>query len=214
VATASRLGIPETMVNGAARSSATVAMMHRLLRALAAFGVVKDLGPDGFVLTPGKTPRADDSQGDDRPIMLIGGDSYWRSFGKLEDCLRTGRNAYDLLYGVENCFAYYADHPEEAHSFDSAMSLHSAGAGAGIARAIDFTGVRRAVDVGGGIGRVLADILKARGNVRGTVFDLPRLGNNATELLAADGVADRCDFVGGICSIRCPPAAISTSSPM
>ena len=56
--------------------------------------------------------------------------------------------------------------------------------------------VRTIVDVGGGTGAMLAEVLRARSGVRGTLVDLPRTVAKARETFKAAGVADRATIVG------------------
>jgi hypothetical protein len=53
------------------------------------------------------------------------------------------------------------------------------------------------VDVAGGRGRLLATILESNAHLRGTLFDLPHVVEDARQLVSDAGVADRCEFVGG-----------------
>ena len=52
------------------------------------------------------------------------------------------------------------------------------------------------VDVGGGTGSLLAEILKAYPAVRGTLVDLPRTVARSVELFEAAGVLERVDLAG------------------
>ncbi|MEX0852219.1 MAG: methyltransferase, partial [Bauldia sp.] len=212
VTVAARLGIPDLLGEGPmtsgeiARATATQPdMMLRLLRALAAFAVVKDLGSGTFALTPiGDALRAGvpDTV---RPFALwAGSESHWQTFATLAECLRTGRSAFEILYGLEGSFAFYESHPDQARAFDDAMSAGSAFTGRAATETYDFTGLSRVVDVGGGHGKVLASILKAHAHLRGTLFDLPRVVEGAPSLLVADGVADRCEVVGGDMFVAVP----------
>src|SRR6185436_16064098 len=56
--------------------------------------------------------------------------------------------------------------------------------------------VRTVVDVGGGTGAMLAEILRARPEIRGTLVDLPRTIARSSETFQAAGVADRVTTVG------------------
>ena len=56
--------------------------------------------------------------------------------------------------------------------------------------------MRKLVDVGGGEGALMAGIL-ANPKLRGVVFDMPRVAEGANAQIAAAGLADRCEFVGG-----------------
>jgi hypothetical protein len=202
---ATKLGIADLLSKGAltsgeiARSTETQpGTIHRLLRALAAFDIVRDLGSGRFELTPVGDCLRVDSPNSVRPLVLLfGSESFWQTFASLDACIKTGQNAYQILHGLESSFAYYEKHPDVARVFDDAMSAGSALIGATAARTYDFSGIGRVVDVGGGHGKVLASILKANPNLRGTLFDLPRVAEGASALLAKEGVADRCESVGG-----------------
>ena len=202
---ACKLRVPDVLGDGTATAGeiarATGArpdMMRRLLRALAAFDVVKDLGTEQFELTPvGHCLRAD-VPNSVRPIVaLFGSEGFWETFANLGTCIETGRNAYQLLYGMDCSFPYYERHPELASIFDAAMNAVSAFSGPAIADAYDFSGISHVIDVGGGHGKVLASLLKARPHLRGTLFDLPRVTESALSLLAKEGVSDRCEVIGG-----------------
>ena len=56
--------------------------------------------------------------------------------------------------------------------------------------------VRMVVDVGGGTGSLLAEILRARRSVRGTLVDLPMTVARSDGTFAAAGVTDRVTRVG------------------
>jgi hypothetical protein len=52
------------------------------------------------------------------------------------------------------------------------------------------------VDVGGGTGALLAEILQNNSNLRGTLVDLPETIGRGRELMAGRSLADRCEFAG------------------
>jgi hypothetical protein len=109
----------------------------------------------------------------------------------------TGKNGYELLTGDEIAFAVYEGNPEAAAIFDGAMTAISARTGPALAKAYDFSKSKHLVDIGGGQGQVLCSVLKNYPQLRGTLFDLPRVMDGARALIAREGVADRCDAVGG-----------------
>ncbi len=53
------------------------------------------------------------------------------------------------------------------------------------------------VDVGGGSGKLLAEVLKAIPNARGLLFELPVLEEVATRLIAEEWLVERCHFMAG-----------------
>lgn len=53
------------------------------------------------------------------------------------------------------------------------------------------------VDVGGGTGALLVELLRRRPDLRGVVFDLPHVAAEAETFVRESGVADRCEVVAG-----------------
>ena len=200
-----KLGIPDVLAKGA-RTSVEIAqeagsrpdMMLRLLRALAAFDVVKDLGTGQFELTTvGDCLRADIPNSLRSLILLYGSEVFWQITASLAECVTTGKNAFQLLHGTESIFAYLEKRRDLAQTFDDAMTNRSSITGQTIAECYDFGAVNRLVDVAGGRGKMLASILKGHPHIHATLFDLPRVVKNALELLSTEGVAGRCEIVAG-----------------
>jgi len=73
-----------------------------------------------------------------------------------------------------------------------------------VVAANDFGRFRRLVDVGGGVGVLLAQILAATPHLHGVLFDRPEVVEQARERLTAVGVTERSEFVGGDFFISVP----------
>ena len=119
------------------------------------------------------------------------------AWGTLLSAVRTGKPAYHEAFGR----GFWEDldaHPDIAAKFDALMG--PAGHGVPDWRVLvnpaDWESVRTVVDVGGGTGSLLAEILRARPEVRGTLVDLPRPVARSGEVFEAAGVADRVTAVG------------------
>jgi hypothetical protein len=113
----------------------------------------------------------------------------------LLDAVRTGRIPYEGIFGR----SFWADldaHPEVAESFDALMGPGHGTPDPDIALADGWDSVRTVVDIGGGTGGLLAEILRARPGVRGVLVDLPRTVARSGEVFAAAGVSDRVTAVG------------------
>jgi hypothetical protein len=178
----------------------------RLLRALAAFDVVKDLSTGEFELTAvGDCLRADVPNSMRALILLYGSETFWQTSASLVECVRTGKNAFQLVHGMESIFAYLEKQGNLARIFDDAMANRSSITGQAVAESYNFGGVGRVVDVAGGRGKMLASILKAHPRLHGILLDLPRVVENALGLLVTEGVADRCEIVGGDMFASVPP---------
>ena len=69
-----------------------------------------------------------------------------------------------------------------------------------VLQAYDFgkSGIKKLIDVGGGLGYLVSAILKEHPNMTGGVFEIPQTLTNP-DLFAAKqlGVQDRCEYTGG-----------------
>jgi hypothetical protein len=201
---AAELHLADRMAEGAqasadlARSTGThPAALSRLLRTLASVGVFTEVEPGHFALTAlGDLLRTDHPQSLHSLTQYTCGDRQWRRFGALRQSVETGQPADPHVFGV-SMRAYWEQHPEERAIFDAAMRSETAHVMDAVVRAYDFSPFRMVVDVGGGHGVLLAAILGDTPGLRGILFDLPEVAAGATPHLAAAGVLDRCEVVGG-----------------
>ena len=90
-----------------------------------------------------------------------------------------------------------SSNPAAGTAFTRALAFYSRLQGPIVAAKYDFSAVNRLCDVGGGSGTLLAEVLKAHPNVNGVLFEDPAVLAAAKENLATQGLADRCEFVGG-----------------
>ena len=181
---AAELGIADLLAEGAKSSDelarATGAhpqALHRLLRALAAMEVLAE-GGGRFSLTPiGEEMRSERQAGSAR---FYGYETNWLAWGSLLHSILTGERAFDHVHGMRN-WDYYRQHPDAAARFDAAMRAMTSGLAPAIARAYDFSRFAVVVDVGGGDGTLLAEIVRAHPNVRGVLFDRPDVVKRARQ---------------------------------
>ena len=143
---ATRLGIWDllaadicTVPEMACRARTQSGSMRRLLRALAAFELVRDVGAARFELTSVGECLTAGSSCSVRPLILMYGSEHARQmFGHLEECIATGRSAFEIAFGSESSFRYLQGRPDLAQVFNDGMSAASKFTGAAIAKAYDF----------------------------------------------------------------------------
>ena len=99
----------------------------------------------------------------------------------MDHSIRTGESAFQHVHGVPY-FEYMKGKPEHQRRFDEAMAQISDEDDAAIAAAYDFKKFDRIVDVGGGKGGLLAEILRSAPNSKGVLFDQPQVVKQATRL--------------------------------
>jgi hypothetical protein len=201
---AAQLGIADHLKDGprsaeelAEATSAHAPSLRRVLRLLASAGVFAEQEDGAFALTPLSEWLRSDMPGSFRSAtLLFTGPLEWASWGALPHTVQTGEMALRHVFGVD-AFEYMEEHPQEGAIFDEAMAAFTNLAAVAVAAVYDFTPFRHVVDVGGGNGALMLGILKANPHLRGTVFDLPRAIEGARKQIAAAGMAERCDAVGG-----------------
>ena len=171
--------------------------LYRVLRVLAASGIFLEEEGRCFSNTPLSGLLRADAPGSLRDLALLFGDeTSWRSWEDILHAVRTGEAPFEHVYG-EKFFDYLQNHHDTAAMFDRAMASSSSTTNAAVVEAYDFSGLGMVVDVAGGSGSALCSILKATPRLRGIVFDLPHVAQRARAFIAAQGLADRCEFAGG-----------------
>lgn len=171
--------------------------LYRLLRALAAVDVFREEEDRTFGLTPmGNCLRTDSAMPLGAWAEVVGSPYFWQAWGHLLHSVQTGENAFQDLNG-KDVWQFRAEHPEHGATFDRAMTQLSRASAEAVVRAYDFSPFRHIVDVGGGQGLMLAEILRAHPHIRGTLFDQRDVIIRARAVLAERAVIDRCDIVGG-----------------
>lgn len=204
ISVAATLGIADLVADGsrpsAELSAATASdprALRRLLSTLAAVGVFFERDDDRFGLGPfGEHLRTDGQPSVAGWAAYIGSDAYWTAWGHLLHSVRTGENAFVAVHGVDP-WQYRSTRPQVSALFDQAMASLTALVSKAVLTAYDFGGFGVVVDVGGGTGALLADILVSNPNVCGVLFDQPHVVSGAPALLAAAGVDTHCEVVGG-----------------
>ena len=169
--------------------------MHRFLRGLAWCGLVQQ-AENRFSLTPmGELLRSDvpDSLYEQAFSMAELDVPIWKTMLETMESHETG---FVLTFGME-IFDYFAQNPAIGSRFDRLMGKSTTVTTAGIVSAYDFSVFETVVDIGGGNGTLMADILRANPRLRGAIFDLPHVIARTTENLRQIGMADRCDTVVG-----------------
>jgi hypothetical protein len=201
---AAELGIADLLAGGpmtsaelAARVKTDAPSLRRLLRALVAQGVFEEPASDRFRLNAAGALLRRDVPGSQRAgVLFTAGAMRWQLWSDFLESVRTGQAAVERAFG-KTVFERHAENAEESALFSQAMASFSAAIAAPVIGAYDFAPFRSIADVGGGTGRLLADILVANPAVRGVLFDLPEVVAAAPPLLEASRVAERCRVVAG-----------------
>ena len=201
---AAELGIADLLAEGpmSTEELARVTRTHepslyRVLRLLAALGVFDERYPRCFSLTV-----LGDRLGSGKPAGMRSWATFLdalggvRPFEHILDTVKTGRPGFDAAFGM-GIFDFLAQHPENAATFDAAMSERTAAFAPSVAGTYDFSDMRTVVDVGGGRGTLLAEILRKHGHLHGVLLETPTVAARAEALLDAIEIADRSEVLAG-----------------
>jgi hypothetical protein len=164
--------------------------LSNVLRQLVGKGVFAEPAPGRFVLNEAAERLRDPAVRIGLDLDGIGGRMAY-AWGTLPTYARTGRSGYHELFGMP-FWDDIAAHPHLAAGFDALMG--SVGHGPPVPHfglSDGWDRVRTVVDVGGGRGDMLAELLRARPALQGTLVDLPGTVERSGEIFAAAGVADR-----------------------
>lgn len=200
---AATLRLTDLLADGAlsadelARSSGTDAVaLERMLRHLVCRGVFAEAEPGRYAVNePAALLASGHPSGMREWLDLNGfGGQMDLAFTGLLHTVRTGRTAWETVFG-DPFWRYLDKHPQVSASFDALMA---AGAEyvADAADGYDWSGVRHVIDVGGGTGALVAEVLTGHPEVRATIVDLPETVGRGRAYLAERGLDARCEFAG------------------
>jgi 2,7-dihydroxy-5-methyl-1-naphthoate 7-O-methyltransferase len=169
--------------------------LHRVLTTLVGIGVFEE--PENGVFRLNETARQllDPSLRLGMDLDGIGG-RMAHIWGTLLAYVQTGKPAYESVFGLP----FWQDletHPEVQASFDALMGPVGHGTpNPDFPITGGWDSVCSVVDVGGGSGAMLAEILRKRPEMRGVLVDYPKTVALAAETFQAAGVAERVTTVG------------------
>jgi hypothetical protein len=180
--------------DGPAGCAAVASRLTRLLRATSAYGVFAEVGPETWAHTAPSRFLVSNARGQPNSLLhsaLLFGGSQFVSIAHGAATVASGESSFRTAHGSE-FWSFYEAHPDQHATFDHTMrEIGSLGAN-DVAIASDFpwAGLLTArggaggaaaaggtlVDVGGGLGDMMAHVLTLAGGLpastRGAVFDL------------------------------------------
>ena len=210
LATAAELRIADHLEQGPKSPEALAAelgvhaqSLYRVLRLLASVGVFAEDEGGRFQLTPAADLLREGAPGSLRDaVLMLTQKIFWAPTGELTATVRTGQNPFDRIFG-KPFFDYLEEDAAAGATFHRGMSGLSDMENPAIAGSYDFTGVGKVIDVGGGHGGFLIEILKASPDVRGVLFDHGHVLRGSR--LASAGFAARSEVVEGDFFKAVPP---------
>ena len=201
---AAELGIPDLLSDRALSSEdlarATGAhepSLYRVLRVLAALGVLHESEPRSFSLTV-----IGDRLRSDAPVSMRSWATFLealggvRPFAHIVETVKTGKPGLDIEFGT-SVFDYLTEHPDDFATFNAAMSERTESFASSVANRYDFSDTRIVMDLGGGKGTLLVEILRQNAHLTGVLLEIPAVAAHADAILDATDLANRCEVLAG-----------------
>jgi O-methyltransferase domain len=209
------LGVADLLASGpmsanqlAESTGAAADSLRRVMRALSDFGIFSQNSPDAFGLGPlGEFLKRDVTGSLHGCAILFGGEKGTEVVRLFMDSVRTGESAVQKLARGKNIFEWLESDPERTQLFHSVMTSFATLHLTGLLEAYDFSYAAKVVDVGGGHGKNLVDILKKNPRMRGVLFDLPHAFEGGQQTMVQAGLAGRCEVVSGDFFVSVPAGA-------
>lgn len=201
VSTAASLGLADALDAKAMNASELAVALRcdegalaRLLRVLAAEEVVTEL-PDGrYRLTPIGAQLRTETLG---PLAAFVGEPFsWAPWSRLSQAMREGKTAFEVEHR-QDLFTYLREHPEASQIYQAGVDAFTRHEARALAEAFDFGQSTKVVDIGGGMGSLLIELLERWPHLRGVLYDQDHVIEAATPRLQSLGFASRCEAVAG-----------------
>ncbi|MGD9810859.1 MAG: methyltransferase [Sphingobium sp.] len=166
--------------------------VFRVMRALASLSLCDHVPPRSFSITPMGALLQSDNPKSQRGHSMHWGGRAMESLKTIGHTLKTGEPGKG---GGD--FAGLNASTVDGQAFNRAMADQSRPVAKVLAQVHDFSGYSCVMDVGGGYGGSLAEVLLANPGISGAIYDLSAVEGGANAYLANVGVGDQARFIGG-----------------
>ena len=199
-----KLRIPDLLAQGP-RTAASLAescgahpgALHRVLRALATAGAFAEVAPKTYALTPFSDMLRSDHPSQMREMaMFMSHPFHLNVFCELPYSVATGKSAMEKVYG-KPAFQAMQSMPDVQEHFQKAMTSFSRQIAPAVLAVYDFAGVNTLMDVAGGHGWSLCEILTRHPRMQGILFDMPEVIEHEECKTCILNLSGRCQRIGG-----------------
>lgn len=198
-----QFGVADLLVNGP-KSSAHLASalgmahdpLHRLLRGCVAGGLLTEVAADCFAATALTQLLETDRPDSLRDYAILTGELWYPAWGEILAVFQNGSTPFETVFGSDY-YTYFSQKPAlntRFHAFMQARTIQSAQA---LTEVYDFSKASLVIDIGGGNGTLLQQVLAANPHLQGILYDQPAVVAQARQLPAFQQLSQRCQCIGG-----------------
>jgi len=199
-----RMGVPDVLANGplpvseiAAKTNNNPDALYRVMRLLASVGVFAELPGKTFALTSVSDLLRSDVPGSMRSMVLwVSNPFHFKVWSEMAHSIRTGQPAVEKVCG-QSCFEAIFGDSEVAYDFNTAMTGFSRQIAPALLENYDFSAINVLMDIAGGHGAILCEVLSKYSKMKGILFDLPNVIQEANCHICSLKLDDRCQTIAG-----------------
>ncbi|MEI6124488.1 MAG: methyltransferase [Bacteroidota bacterium] len=203
IAVAAQLNIPDYLEQGvlsvgklAELAECNKDALYRMLRTLAGEGIFIELPGKQFKNSALSKAILTKKESVKYFVMHHVGTNNWDLVGDLYNCVKTGENAITHKFHMQP-FEFLEKNPDKNDIFNKAMTETAELSGSIFVNSYNFGQHKLIVDIGGGQGHLLSQILSKYPSAQAILFDQPHVVTDAREILKHHGVENRCKIVEG-----------------
>lgn len=183
ISTAASLGLadvlaagPRTVPSLAQELGCREDVLTTVLRMAAGLGFFTSPEPGLYALTERGHVLKRDQLG---PLAtFVGAPEQWDPWARLRDAAQGGEVAFVRTFG-HGLYDHVAADDAAAARYDAAIDAFTRHEAEALCRTFDFAEASEVIDVGGGHGTLLLEVLRRNAHLRGILFDLPHVAERA-----------------------------------
>jgi hypothetical protein len=151
--------------------------LFRLLRYLVSHGIFAQNASGAFSLNPEAAYLSKQHPESIRHALLVTPGARWNALGAIQEAVIYGKPAFDILYG-KTYYEYLAQNPEAEKLFNAHMTTYTQEEDRIIAPLLPIENRSVVMDIGGGEGQFLNEVLNHFSDIYGIIFDLKKVISN------------------------------------
>jgi len=188
---------PQTAAQLAEKFGLDENALYRIMRALAGINYLNQRKDGAFEATPITGLILKEHPESFHGMAMMYGDSMLAELPSFPETIKTGTSMVEINHDGKTVWQLLEQEPELADAFDHQMATWTELHAATVAKSYDFSSARSVVDIGGGRGTMMREILRANPNANGVIFDRPEVVIQTELRMQEAGLSDRCECVGG-----------------
>lgn len=188
---------PKSVDELAAATQTNSLALYRLLRALASKGVFREVSNRRFENTDASHLLRSGVVGSLKEyITYTPNSTNYKVWSQLGESVRTGKPVFESIMG-KTYWDYLQANPAIEEQFNGAMEAISRQNATGLLQSYPLSSFSSVMDVGGGNGYLVGEILANNPKLKGAVLEVETVVSEAKTFIQEKNLSSRCDAIVG-----------------